>query len=337
MAQQTIVLPITTCSKQRTYPPAIFSGKEYLQTALHNLGLNITLGETLKGGVVSQIYEANLDGKRVVVKHTENLIPFDPTEIFIDRRGHNIDTKVLKLLSKSGTVRVPKVLYHFPKITTTVMEDLRQDGFVLLNPLLLRGELPENSAASIGKALANLVKESGNWKPFMTNESAQESIYERGLELRLCYPNSQKQYLALEKEFTEHNEHWVWPDGHPKNMFVKPNRGVAFIDFGRSHWGDQRYMLPNFLAHIVMYTLAGYVDPVKTKSYISNCVAAYRNLEPFDEILFCRYLAMEVLHRCNGKWVDGIEKREQKVKLYNFGLTVFDDNIDTVEKLLGLL
>jgi len=336
MTKPTIVLPISTGSKAKTYPLAIISNKEKLQTTLNNLGLNITLEGTLKGGVISQVYEANLDGKRVVVKHTENVTPFDPTELFINRNGHNIDTKVLKILSHSKSVRVPKVFYHFPKITTTIMEDLRPEGFQLLNPLLLHGELPQNSAAPIGTALANLAQESRNWKRFPTNESAQESIYERGLELRLAYPNSQKQYLSLEKEFTEHDQHWVWPDGHPKNTFVKPNGKVAFIDFGRSHWGDQRYMLPNFLSHIVMYSLAGYVSPSKAKSYIIDCITAYRSFEPVDEKLFCQYLAMEVLHRCSGKWVDGIEKREQKVKLYNFGLRVFDDKIESIEKLLQL-
>lgn len=337
MPKPTLVLPISIGSKKRSYPAPIISSKDHLQTTLRNFGLNITLEGTLKGGTTSQVYEARLNDKRVVVKHTENVIPFDPTEIFINKNGHNTDTKVLKILSHSTSIRVPHVLYHYPKITTTIMEDLRPEGFQLLNPLLLHGELPENSAAAIGNALAKLAQESRNWKRFPTNESAQESIYERGLELRLAYPNSQKQYLFLEKEFTENDEHWVWPDGHPKNIFIKPNGEIAFIDFGRSHWGDQRYILPNLLAHIVIYSLAGYIDPSKAKQYISICISAYRELEPVDEQLFCEYLAMEVLHRCNGKWVEGIEKREQKVKLYNFGLKVFDDNIKTIEKLLQLL
>lgn len=337
MPKATIVLPISTGSKERVYPPAIISSKEHLQTTLKGLGLNITLEGTLKGGFTSQVYEARLDDKRVVVKHTENVTPFDPTELFINRNGHNTDTKVLKILFHSTSIRAPKVIYHFPKITTTVMEDLRPEEFLLLNPLLLHGELPNNSAASIGRALANLARESRDWKRFSTNESAQENIYERGLELRLAYANSQKQYVSLEKEFTENDVNWVWPDGHPKNMFVKPNGEVAFIDFGRSHWGDQRYMLPNFLAHIVIYTLAGYLDPLKAKPYIIECISMYSKLEPVNEKLFCEYLAMEVLHRCNGKWIEGLEKREQKVKLYNFGLTVFDDNIKSIERLLEVL
>ena len=338
MSKQTFVLPISKGSQKRSYPASsTLSNKDQLQTALKKIGVDAMLEGTLKGGFISQIYEARINNKLVVVKHTENVTPFDPTELFINRKGHNIDTKVLKLLSKSKTIRVPHVYYFFPKITTTIMEDLLPEGFQLLSSLLVKKELPANSASSIGTMLANLARESKNWKQFSTNESAQESIYERGLELRLAYPNSQSQYLSLEKQFTENATNWVWPDGHPKNMFVKPNGEVAFIDFGRSHWGDQQYMLPNFLAHIVIYSIAGYLNKEQTKTYIINCVSAYKKLEPVNEKLFCEYLAMEVLHRGNGKWIEGINKRKQKIKLLNFGLTIFDDNIYSIEKLLQLL
>ena len=83
-------------------------------------------------------------------------------------------------------------------------------------------------------------------------------------------------------------------------MLVSPVEEVCFIDFGRSIWADQRYMLPNFLAHIVIYGLAGYIKPNLAKQYLLDCVYAYKKLEPVEESLFCRYLAMEVLHRSMG-------------------------------------
>lgn len=324
--------------KQRAFPTrSPLRIQENLERELRKRGLAITLKNKLKGGVFSQVYDADFDGKAVVVKHTENVVPFDPTEFFISKKAHYIDTKILKLLKKSPRVSVPHIFRFFPDIETTIMEDVRENGFQLLNNLILEKNLPLPSAESIGKSLAYLAIESRRWKPFVTNESAQQSAYERGLELRLAYPNDQKQYLFLEKEFTQNSSYWVWPDGHPKNMFVNNKGEVAFIDFGRSHWGDQRYMLSNFLAHIVIYSLAGYIKPNQTKGYIQACVSAYKKIEPVNESVFCQYLAMEVLHRANGKWIQGVDTKKQKLELYHFGLSVFDDNAFTIESLLDLI
>lgn len=316
---------------------SLLGTQEDLEKELRKRGLAVTLKNKLKGGVFSQVYDAELNGKTVVVKHTENVIPFDPTEFFISKRAHLIDTKILKLLKKSLHIVVPKIYYYYPDITTTIMEDVRESGFQLLNNLIIEKNLPLSSAENVGKSLAYLAKESRSWKPFVTNESAKQSIYERGLELRLAYPNDQKQYLFLEKEFTQNSAYWVWPDGHPKNMFVNNKGEVVFIDFGRSHWGDQRYMLPNFLAHIVIYSLAGYIKPKHAKDFVQSCVSAYIEIEPVNESVFCQYLAMEVLHRANGKWIQGVDTKKQKLELYHFGLSVFDDHALTIKPLLDLI
>ncbi|PIY68793.1 hypothetical protein COY90_04035 [Candidatus Roizmanbacteria bacterium CG_4_10_14_0_8_um_filter_39_9] len=308
--------------------------QENLEKELQKRGLSIAIKNKLKGGVFSQVYDAIIDGKSVVVKHTENVVPFDPTEFFISKKAHLVDTKILKLLKKSKHIKVPHVFYYYPDITTTIMEDVRNSGFQLLNNFIVEKNLPLSSAKSIGKSLALLAKESRLWKPFATNESANQSIYERGLELRLAYPNDQKQYLFLEKEFVQHNDYWVWPDGHPKNMFVNSRGDVTFIDFGRSHWGDQRYMLPNFLAHIVIYSLAGYIKPQQAQEYLQDCINAYKQIEPIGEFIFCQYLAMEVLHRANGKWIQGVETIEQKLNLHRFALHIFDSNIVSIPQLI---
>ena len=46
---------------------------------------------------------------------------------------------------------------------------------------------------------------------------------------------------------------------------------------------------------------------------------------------------MEVLHRANGKWIQGVETKEQKLSLYKLGLTVFDEKINTINQLINLL
>lgn len=324
----------SSCPPQ--YPQPKFHTSNLLTEALAKKGIKICLGKILKGGTVSQVYEAQYQGQSVIVKHTETLLPFDPTELSINQEGHNTDIKVLSRLQKS-TIKVPRIIKEYRDIHTTIMEDLRNSSYSLFSPLILMGQLPLNSAKEIGKSLAALAQESRAWKIFKTNESAQENIYERGLELRLAYPNTQKEYLSLEKEYVSSNKYWVWPDGHSKNMFINQQGKVAFIDFGRSHWGDQRFMLPNFLAHIVLYGIAGYLKKKTVVKFLKETVLSYAHYESIDESLFCKYLAMEVLHRSSGKWVEGIKTKNQKVALYNFGLSVFDDNLDSIDKLLGLI
>lgn len=334
--KQTRVIPVSIDTRKASHHPPAYPTPEALTEALAVHKYHMTPGKTLKGGTVSQVYESVMEGEPVIIKHTEDLIPYDPTELSIGKEGHNTDAHVLSLLKDAEMIRVPHVIAHIPSMTTTIMEDLRTAGFTLMQDRILDRALPEQSAKNIGSMLARLAQTSRSWKPFPTNEHATGSIYERGLELRLAYPNTQKEYLDLETEFTK-PAHWVWPDGHPKNMFVNAHGEPAFIDFGRSHWGDQRYILPNFLAHIVIYSLAGYIAPGAAKTYITGCVGAFGKLEPVDEDLFCRYLAMEVLHRSYGKWIAGIETADQKTALVRFGLSVFDNDITKLVDLVSML
>jgi len=337
MDKKKYILSVQPVSRSKKYQKPSFINKNDLQKTLVKKGLNIVLGEILKGGTVSQVYSGYLNSKPIVVKHTEDLVPFDPTEFFISKKGHNIDSHVLNLLAKEKKIKTPKIFRHFPEIATTIMEDMRCFGYELMSEQILKGKLLLISAPKVAKSLASLAQISRKWKNFGTNESAEQSIYERGLELRLAYPNTQKEYLTLEKEFVSNNQFWVWPDGYPKNIFINENGEVALIDFGRSCWGDQRYMLPNFLAHIVIFTLTGHLNKAQSIEYIENCTSSYKELESVDEEIFCQYLAMEVLHRTNGKWIEGVDNYKQKIKLYTFSLRVFDEKIDSVKKLLSLL
>jgi len=83
--------------------------------------------------------------------------------------------------------------------------------------------------------------------------------------------------------------------------------------------------------------LTGHLNKAQSIEYIENCTSSYKELESVDEEIFCQYLAMEVLHRTNGKWIEGVDNYKQKIKLYTFSLRVFDEKIDSVKKLLSLL
>lgn len=333
--------------KQKTTRPSYrkstgFENKKKFQKELSRRGLRIILMDKLNGGVDSQIYAANLDGKNVVVKHTEDRgesvynPPFTPIDFFVDRENHNLDTYILQKL-KNTEIKVPNVIHHFPDITTTVMEDLRESGFRLMSDLILSGRLPEESAKHIAEQLVALTSVSKSWKKFTCYKTPEAQIFERGLELRLLYPNTQKGYLDLQKEFVSRQEHWMWPDGHPKNMFIDDNSNVAFIDFGGSFWGDQRFMLPNFLGQFIVLCNSGIYDKSKSLNYIGLMVRTYKTLEDIDERLVCKYTGMEILHRSFGKWIDSVNTVNLKVRNIKIGLSIFDSKIVTVSNLLSLL
>lgn len=334
----TVINPVTVDQNKRVYAKTSpFIDKIKLQKELQKRGLKLILKENLKGGFISQVYSATLAGKEVVVKHTAGAIPFDPTELYLDKKSHDVDCNILKNLQNNPKIKVPKLLFDFPDITTSIMENLYSKDFELMQDQIMNKKLSIKAAESVGRSIAYLIIESRKWKKFPVVQTASMSIYERGLELRLAYPNSQKEYLLLEKEYGKNNKYWSWPDCHPKNIFVNQKDEVAFIDFGYSQWADQRFILPSHLAHIVIYSLTGFIEKDLAKDYILRCIDTSKEIESINESIFCQYLAMEVFHRANGKWVVGIETKEQKLALLKFGFTVFDNTINSINKLIGLL
>lgn len=318
--------------------PANALSQEQLTELLMSRGVELAIEGSLKGGVVSQVYSArDPAGHRLVVKHTTDWVDEDPTMITVSRQGQNVDARVLDYLANESKVRVPRVLHHFADVPVTVMEDLRASSFRLLSESLLEGNLPLESAAGVGRDIALMHLSLGRCRKFATNESAWESYYERGLELRLAYPNDRRWYSTLEHRFTTSNQQLIAVDTHPKNMFVDPWGNLAWIDFGRSVWADRDFALPNCLAHIALYCLTGRIDGRVGATYISDAVASYRQFLPIEDAVFCTYFAGEILHRWAGKWITGIETADEKIAVLRRGLLIFDQEVFAIGRLLQLL
>ncbi len=336
------VNPVAVEKTQKKFTkPSALADKATLEKELKRRGHDVTLGEMLKGGFASQAYAATLAGEKVVVKHTEDLAPFDPTELLLGADSIQLDVEVLTNLQGHAHIRVPTLVDFLADCSTSIMRDVREDGYTLQVNQILADDAAFNvtAGAQLGTMLAHLQREAKTWEikaPIV--EPTLASIYERGLELRLAYPNTQNQYVALEEAFVANAEHLTMPDAHPKNVFINDAGETLLIDFGYSQYGDQRFILASALAHIALYSCGGHIKPGDAKRYIDEGVAAYKAAEGlFDEELFCRYFAMEVLHRSYGKWVDGIESTQQKLRCIEFGLSVFDQNIATVGRLLDLV
>lgn len=306
---------------------------------LRRRDVDVVIGETLKGGTVSQVFSARESGRPVVIKYTTDCYDADPTVLFLSSTEHAIDTRMLSYLADKEGVRIPKVYYDFTdELPLTVMEDLRSSRFTLLQDHLNEGKLPLGAAVKAGHAIANLLVTLKDYPEFITPESAWQCYYERGFEVRQAYPNDQKTYVALEHRFTTANQQLIAVDTHPKNSFVHAQSNeIAWIDFGRSVWGDRDFVLPNFLAHIAIYALVGSISKNSAASFIQDAVVAYRKVLPIEDEVFNTYLAAEVMHRWAGKWIGGVETAEQKIALLRFGMRVFDEKIGTLPKLISLL
>jgi tRNA A-37 threonylcarbamoyl transferase component Bud32 len=310
--------------------------KEALQMALQDGGSGVVLGEIIKGGVVSQVYGGAVDGEPVVVKHTGDFAPDYPSPLFISRAMQDVDVAVLERLAGSP-VRVPRVVEHHPDISTTVMEDLTQEGFAMLSTAIVERRVPLETGQAIGHTLATLVTTARSWARFDTVETAKSSMDQRGIELRMAYPNDDTGYRQLEARHVDDNRYWTWADGHPKNILHNANGEIALIDFGESYFGDQKFILPNFLAQIAVYDQAGYFDHGDGRKYMGDCIGAYAEVEPIpDERLFCQYLGMETLHRSQGRWIEGVTTIGQKLGAYGFGLRVYE-NATSVNGLLNMM
>lgn len=96
-------------------------------------------------------------------------------------------------------------------------------------------------------------------------------------------------------------------DGHPKNIAVKPDMLPAtFFDFGRIVKGDERYVLPNLLAHFLLAIRAETLDAKKGLSYVKAVINGYMGGDTLDLEVFVDYVLAEMLHRgLAGRWVAG--------------------------------
>lgn len=318
------------------YQPAVqVPTAEQIASLLAGRGYEVELGERLKSGTMSQVFEAtDANGRAVIVKQTNDSTSTDPTSVTFSAKGHFIDTALLRHLD--GSVRVPEVIATFDDAPVTVMEDLRSDGFVLLQDLLLNGEVPP-SGGKFGIDIALILSAFEQHHEFYAITSGRQEFYERGLELRMAFPPSDSYYELLEQRFTTENQQLIPVDMHPKNIFINENNTPAWINFGRSTWADRDYALPNCLAHFAIVALAGYIERTEAVTLITSAVEGYRSMREIDDDVFCKYFGCEVMHRWAGRWIEGIDSTQQKLAIAEFGLSIFERDVSTIEELCSLL
>ena len=274
----------------------------------------IKLGEMLAGGVVSEIYSATLTNKygeteNIVVKYTRSDIPrshiFSRTDIGNSfskaSETHNLDVNIQEALQ----LHTPKIIKHFAKAKITLMKNFNEEGYQLLQNLILDNFLSIEAFPKLGHMLAKIrikLEELGD--KFDQVEDTREQFDERFYELKtLLYNGRIDIFNKIEDDFVEeHNNHLVWTDGDQKNFAVNQKGNIIFFDTGRSVKCDPDFMLPNLLGHIGLFYLAGYLDE-STQPFL-DCVSAFlkdyqeaHNDYKLNEEKFVNYFTAGILHR----------------------------------------
>ncbi len=298
--------------------------------------------DTLSGGVVSLILSTtnldnNHDHQNLVIKHTLEDIkmqngPFagrdQHTLLNIAPHTHELDYLILKLLQNSNKVNVPHVIWGDPNKRMTIMRDFRHDGYSLVQDLLVKGQLTQKSASTIGKTLAYLVQEmkviNSQIEPV---ENAELQAEERLDELLTFLRPNIDLFRSIKKKFLT-GKHIIPTDGHPKNLAINNKDEVMVFDFGRSIIADPQYVAPNFAAHIGLAIIGNCFDSIQFGiKYLYNFINNYNKHSDksyqIEEMWFVRYFVAELLHRgLSGRWID--KRIFQKISLQQMERAIHD-------------
>ncbi|PIZ62800.1 hypothetical protein COY16_03490 [Candidatus Roizmanbacteria bacterium CG_4_10_14_0_2_um_filter_39_13] len=345
MNKNIYILPVSVTFRNIKYPEKMIKSVEGLERRLKGKKLNISLGKQIHKDNMSNIYEATLDKAKVLVKHTENVVPETPIEFLIMSDAHDTEVRVLNRFESEEHIKAPKIIHNFPKYTTVITEDVRSQGYVSLSEQILNKKLSSTSAAQIGKSLAHLVKISQSWEEFKTNESAHLIFYEHSLEMLVAFPEAIDHYRFLEDQFTQYAEekedqekrdrYFVWAESSPNNMFVNKKGEIIFSNFSRGYWGDNQFTLAVFIANIMVHSLLGSIARAKAIDYIKTCIKAYKDVtEIRDEYVFSQYVGMEILHRSFGKGMK-LSSQKEKLLLQKLGLTIVEEKAKTITTLIN--
>jgi hypothetical protein len=340
--------------------------KQELQKVINSLEGNsgqITLGELLAGGVVSDVYQAELltsDGgtKMIVVKYTKSQIPAGGNFSTMDIKNsfslapatHNLDVEIQAQLSE--IIRTPRIIKHFSKQHITLMEDFTKEGYKLLQFLLLEDGITDEQIAELGQMVATIRHHfEENFSDLESVETPTLQAEERFYELKgLLYNGRMDIFNKIMDDFlTESkNSGVIWTDGDQKNFAVNPEGRVISFDFGRSVKCDPEFMPANLAGHLGLFVLGGYLKIEMVEKVLAAFVKKYQTYHPeyqLPEEKIVNYFTASLLHRGMAmRWVD--KRLADKIgqdsftnASSHFGNIIFDpkNRVVTIQKMLDIL
>jgi hypothetical protein len=281
-------------------------------------GESLVAEELLSGGVVSIVaqgtyVDASGTSFDVAIKHSREQIETGDNFSVLEKEGmlahaydsYDVDVAVLELFQNSSEVIVPKILLNVADKKILVMENFNSAGFTLLQNTLVSGDIRLGCAENLGTSLALLQKKLDIEHTIVPVEHRLTQFLERFDELRITLYNGRMSIFNRIMTRFMHKETFTYTDGHPKNMAVNDKGEVMFFDFGRSIKCDSAFVLPNFLAHILLVTLSGCVSLAEGLEFFEKTKSSFEKIAPVDEIIFVEYLTAEIIHRGLAlRWLD---------------------------------
>lgn len=282
---------------------------------------SLQLRSTLSGGVISTVADGVYTNRKnerinVAVKHTKENLLRGPKFSHIEQQGifaharqsHILDAEILSKLQSHSSIKVPSLVYVNTDHYVTIMDNFYTHGCNLLeNSLIDHRSLPLKTYFNIGRMLADVVTTFPRLS--LQTPCAEDQLFQlehRTEEMRISlYDNRMDFYNELFDSLRHDHQGLIWTDGHPKNIAVNMKGDVIFFDFGRSIVCDVDYVLPNFLAHIILVCITGCIPFPRMKvifakvmnAYVTRITETNNNYYPFDEKKFIYYIMTELVHR----------------------------------------
>lgn len=153
---------------------------------------------------------------------------------------------------------VPHVLFEDRTHYVLGLEAIRADH-VVWKPTLLAGEVSCDVAATLGKTLGTIHRETAG-NPACLPDAADWSLFD---ELRIdpfyrwiarVHPALAPAIDRLIADMGRHRVCLVHADFSPKNVLIHPD-GVSLVDFETGHYGDPAFDLGFFLSHLLLKSL----------------------------------------------------------------------------------
>jgi hypothetical protein len=294
----------------------------------------------LQGGYTSTVYRAKSEGQNLIIKHARGRDSFYPVKRKLEETRAVTEVEVLKRLNNLFPNQVPQIYDFFPNENIIIMSDVGSSAKLGIN-YLLEGRADERHATELGFFLGKLKQATADWEPFETVEQPFEQVWTRGLEVDVASEEWGKQ---MRKYYLGSKPGFVWPDGHPKNVFfAEKDPSIRAIDFDCSHFADQDYILPNFLGQIPVFAAMGHITIEQGLEFMEQMIKAYTKVEPispFVEKKMVFYAGAQTVQRQDGKWLFDVcggndeKSLRRKAFLFYFGRKViystesFDQYLD---------
>lgn len=319
---------------------------ESLHQALTKLGLiaegQVVTGEPLTGGVSSDIWRINFEGKSVCVKRAlAQLKVSQDWRASVDRNAYEVAW--FKTVANIVPDSVPRILGHDPVAGVFVMEFLPPEHYALWKSQLRDGVVNLDTVSALATTLVHIHNRTASDDAIASQFDHDDLFFSLRLEPYLYataqrHPDVDAPLSALVTMITANKKTLVHGDISPKNILVGP-RGPIIIDAECAWYGDPAFDVAFCLNHLMLKCIwnpsasvelmAGF--DLLAKTYLS--AVAWESRDALEQRV-AKLLPGLMLARIDGKSpVEYINEDVDKERVRTFAKTYLLKPVDKLNEL----